>query len=132
MTCQIAISKGKFQGVIEPTTPIGLRCCSTNCLSLSSIILFETIDLSVFSKLSFEIGGNFSYLYGYNFKYNNASVFSKNGDFVAAINNRTTDLSLINSSTIPMKTIIFIDSLLSMHTPYNIQKFTADGAIIFI
>src|SRR4051794_7350486 len=35
MMCQQAIITGQFQGVIEPTTPIGLRCSSTRPSGLS-------------------------------------------------------------------------------------------------
>lgn len=29
MMCKIAISTGQFQSVIDPTTPMGLRCISS-------------------------------------------------------------------------------------------------------
>ena len=45
MMCQIAISTGQFHGVIEPTTPIGLRCSSTRP-SLLSWITFTGISRS--------------------------------------------------------------------------------------
>ncbi len=37
-TCQMAISRGKFHGVMEPTTPSGSRCISMTLVSLCSRI----------------------------------------------------------------------------------------------
>lgn len=111
----------------------GMELITNSGITYTNFHYFEIpllIQYHIRSKLSFEIGGNFSYLYGYNFKYNNASFFSKNGDFVAAINNRTTDLSLINSSTIPTINLNFkggvsyqLTKKINAYTNYHLSSY---------